>query len=206
MIILSCFRQRHERFKTDFILEMEFDTLGEVVSKEIVLAREGCGSIPYYSFCDDGHDQVYRRPAFVKLNTIDFMSSYENEVFLLDIPPLLQSISYKDYKFDFPWEMDSFFLRNDSDFNQMNFKYGNEFKRKKNRLQRWFKSDLRYNGILTYYLYSIRFDCVYGGKRKLFLPMSSSQTNPFKVCDVYYITKIHSATPLAKSVLTREHL
>jgi hypothetical protein len=179
------------------------DTTGQVEIKELNLAREVCPEGSLSNFCYDGFEQPYRSyPFFVHLNFENFMRSYDSTVYILAIPRVLDTFVNRGVSFRQPWDLDTLFKNTVTELNTVSFKVPNSYKRKINRYQKKFKSKKGFDGTLSYSLYKMKIECVYGGKRTLIVPeierKKSEGIITYKFCDVYYITDIISIQPITK--------
>ena len=175
-------------------------TIGQIETVELKLAREVCIR-GMYSPCDGGWDLPFRSyPAFVKLNPEGFINSYNDTVYLLADPIVYDTLRKRGTKCMATWLLDSLPLGKITEYNTINY-YVPGFKKKVRRIIKRQKFNIYFNGYISYALFKMKFQRVYGGKFVLILPAldkKSKDMSMTKICDVFFITDIESIQPIDK--------
>jgi hypothetical protein len=212
--IIICFSFLNYNFEKDTAIldkrqEENSKIIGEIETKDMELAREDC-SQGYFTFCDGGYDDYFRNyPAFVQLNFENFIQSYDSSIFLFAPPNILDTLRSRNEKFSLPWDMDDIFEKNLSKSNSIKFYTSNIYKKRVRRVSKQNKLTINFDGYFSYYLYSIRFQSVYGGKRIMLIPntcasKSDNRIMKEKECDIYYIVDIINVLPITSVPKYRE--
>jgi|GEM_PF-4448821 len=200
LLFFSCASVKSDHINRTDIMNKEFVTVGDTLTKDLVLAREQCAG-NFFSFCRfPGSDSWFRySPAIVKLKTSNFIQSYDDTIYFLSRYIIYDSIDKEKINNIFSRYFDSIFDNANSEFNTISFTVQKKFKQQVNNYQRQVKSTFRFNGILSYSLFKIQFKCVYGGKKAILLPSLKkelAESDGFKLCDVYYIVSISNIIPI----------
>ena len=170
------------------------DTIGQVETKELVLAREVCMPEIFDMFC-------YNRvsPYFVHLNFDDFLLSYDSFIYTAQ---LTKSIVNKrdslDFEYSGSWVLDTLFNHKKDDFNIIKFKVPNHYFRRVNRYAKKNYNNT-FDGTAKYALYKLKFQCVYVGQQTIFISnmkRKKSKRENYILSRVYFITKIIDYKPI----------
>jgi hypothetical protein len=197
---LFCFGFNKISTKSKSVLKNN-EVFGNIEIRELTLAREECQK-GMFSFCEGGFDDYFRNyPAFVQLNSDNFIHSYDGIVFLFPQPYIIDSLKKRGDKYYTPWELDKLFTQYNNE--PIKFYTNKKYMKRVNKLIKENNLKVKFEGYFSYNLYEMKFKCIYGGNRTLLIPNTigkkSESVMKEKNCRIYYIIDILHLTNVLKN-------
>lgn len=159
---------------------------------DLILAYELCNYKDQLCMCYDGIEQYYRAPQFISLDSGNFMSSYNRNIYTMSIPYMA---SYRSRDSLQAYHTNSqYFDSLITESNVVSF-YNNQYHKgvtdRLKELTQYFRKtnpqypELKFDGRFYYALFRIKFTTMYLGEFDIFLPNIEGNLDDFKKSKFY---------------------